>query len=57
MFIVLALLILLLGVVAIQQTPTDIFPPIRIPVITVIWTDTGLYKSTGVRMSNSHFDS
>ncbi len=46
MFIVLALLILLLGVVAIQQTPTDIFPPIRIPVITVIWTDTGLYKST-----------
>jgi multidrug efflux pump subunit AcrB len=39
---VMALLILLMGVVAIRQTPTDIFPRINIPVITMIWTYRGL---------------
>jgi multidrug efflux pump subunit AcrB len=41
-FYVLAALILFLGVIAIRATPTDIFPEIRIPVVTVIWTYTGL---------------
>jgi len=41
-FIVLALMILLLSVVAIARTPTDIFPSIDIPVIAVDWTYTGL---------------
>lgn len=41
-FIVLAVLILLLGVFAIQTTPTDIFPKIDIPVVSIIWTYTGL---------------
>ncbi len=41
-FVVLAVLILLLGVFAIQTTPTDIFPQIDIPVVTIIWTYTGL---------------
>jgi multidrug efflux pump subunit AcrB len=41
-FVVIALLILLLGVVAIRKTPTDIFPVIDIPVISVIWTYNGL---------------
>ena len=36
-FIVLAALILLLRVSAIITTPTDIFPNIDIPVISVIW--------------------
>ncbi|MGD0798823.1 MAG: efflux RND transporter permease subunit [Acidobacteriaceae bacterium] len=41
-FIVLALLILLLSPVIILRTPTDIFPEINIPVISVGWTYTGL---------------
>jgi CzcA family heavy metal efflux pump len=41
-FIVVALLILLLGVTSIKNTPTDIFPEIDIPVVTVVWQYTGL---------------
>ena len=41
-FVVMALLILLLGVTSIRNTPTDIFPEIDIPVVTVVWQYTGL---------------
>jgi CzcA family heavy metal efflux pump len=41
-FIVLALLILLAAPVVILRTPTDIFPDINIPVVSVGWTYTGL---------------
>src|SRR3982075_513765 len=41
-FYVLAALILFLGVAAIRTMPTDIFPQINIPVVTVIWQYTGL---------------
>ena len=41
-FIVLAMLIVLLGVFSILRTPTDIFPNIDIPVISAIWSYTGL---------------
>ena len=41
-FVVLALLMLLFGTLAVLRTATDIFPPIRIPVIAVIWTYNGL---------------
>ncbi|HZQ56061.1 MAG TPA: efflux RND transporter permease subunit [Bryobacteraceae bacterium] len=41
-FIVLALLILLISPIVILRTPTDIFPSINIPVISAIWTYTGL---------------
>jgi multidrug efflux pump subunit AcrB len=41
-FIVLALLILLAAPIVILRTPTDIFPNINIPVISVIWNFTGL---------------
>jgi multidrug efflux pump subunit AcrB len=41
-FIVFAVLILLLGLYAIQTTPTDIFPKIDIPVVSIIWTYQGL---------------
>jgi len=41
-FYVLAALILFLGVAAIRSMPTDIFPEIQIPVVTVIWQYTGL---------------
>src|SRR5262245_63101170 len=41
-FYVLAALILFLGGIAVRSMPTDIFPEIRIPVVTVIWSYTGL---------------
>jgi multidrug efflux pump subunit AcrB len=41
-FIVLALMIFVLSPLMILRTPTDIFPNIDIPVISVAWTYTGL---------------
>jgi multidrug efflux pump subunit AcrB len=41
-FIVLALLIMIVGPLAALRTPVDIFPDIRIPVIAIIWSYTGL---------------
>src|SRR3954451_22340781 len=41
-FVVMALVIVMLGVSAIRRTPTDIFPDIDIPVISVVWTYNGL---------------
>jgi multidrug efflux pump subunit AcrB len=41
-FYVVAALILFLGVVACREMPTDVFPEINIPVVTVIWSYTGL---------------
>jgi multidrug efflux pump subunit AcrB len=45
-FVVLALLLLLIGPLAALRTPTDIFPEIRIPVISVVWQYTGLPPDT-----------
>ncbi len=41
-FVVLALLVLIIGPLAALRTPTDIFPDIRIPVISVVWQFTGM---------------
>src|SRR6267142_598821 len=41
-FVVLALLIAVLGVLSIATMSTDIFPSINIPVVTVIWSYSGL---------------
>src|SRR5438874_3504630 len=41
-FVVLALLILGIGPLTIARTPTDIFPRIDIPVVSVIWNYGGL---------------
>src|SRR5437867_3822833 len=41
-FVVLALLILGIGPLTIARTPTDIFPSIDIPVVSVIWNYAGL---------------
>jgi multidrug efflux pump subunit AcrB len=41
-FYVLAVLVLFLGVTAVLSMPTDIFPEIDIPVVTIIWQYTGL---------------
>ncbi len=41
-FVVLAIFILIIGPLSAMRTPTDIFPDIRIPVISVVWQYTGL---------------
>ena len=41
-FVVMALLILIFGVMSVLRTPIDIFPDIRIPVISAVWSYTGL---------------
>jgi CzcA family heavy metal efflux pump len=41
-FIVLAILILLMGIFAIERTAVDIFPNIKIPVVAAIWSYSGL---------------
>ena len=41
-FTVMAMLIILLGVVTVMRMPTDIFPSINIPVVSIIWTYSGV---------------
>jgi len=41
-FVVMSILILVMGMVAIFRTPTDIFPNINIPVVSIIWNYNGL---------------
>ena len=41
-FAVFALLLMILGPLAVLNTPTDIFPNINIPVVSIIWQYTGL---------------
>jgi len=41
-FIVMAMVVLLMTAVALTSTPTDIFPDINIPVISLVWNYTGL---------------
>lgn len=41
-FIVASILILILGLVSIARLPTDIFPEIDIPVVTVVWSYQGM---------------
>jgi multidrug efflux pump subunit AcrB len=40
-FAVAAILILVFGIVTLRRTPTDIFPDINIPVVSVVWQYTG----------------
>ena len=44
-FVVAALLLLLLTPFVLMRTPTDIFPSINIPVVSVVWQYTGLAAS------------
>jgi len=41
-FVVMSILIVIMGGIAIFRTPTDIFPNINIPVVSIIWTYNGL---------------
>ena len=41
-FVVVSFLIAIFGALAAVRTPTDIFPNINIPVVSVVWTYNGL---------------
>src|SRR5438309_808728 len=41
-FVVMAILILAMGVISILRTPTDVFPNVNIPVVSIIWNYNGL---------------
>ena len=41
-FVVMSMLIVIMGTMAIIRTPTDIFPNINIPVVSIIWNYNGL---------------
>lgn len=41
-FVVMAVSILLFGLVSLTQMPVDIFPPIDIPIVSCVWTYTGM---------------
>lgn len=41
-FVVLAILIVIFGIKSVRTAPTDVFPNIRIPVISVVWAYAGL---------------
>ena len=45
-FVVVALLLLILGPDRHLRTPTDIFPNINIPVVSILWNYTGLNPRT-----------
>ena len=50
-FVVLAILIVVMGLVSIYRTSTDIFPNINIPVVSIIWNYSGLIpKDIGDRI-------
>ena len=41
-FVIMSMLIVILGVLATLRMPTDIFPEIDIPVVSVIWSYSGI---------------
>ena len=44
-FVVLSILIVLFGIRSIVKSPTDVFPNIKIPVVSVVWSYAGLMPS------------
>ncbi|MGF6779333.1 efflux RND transporter permease subunit [Paraburkholderia sp. GAS334] len=55
-FVVLAIVILIIGPLSAIRTPTDIFPDIKIPVISVVWQYTGLPPDQMVGRITSPFE-
>src|SRR6202166_821507 len=55
-FVVLAIFILIIGPLSAMKTPTDIFPDIKIPVISVVWQYTGLPPDQMVGRITSPFE-
>ncbi|HUZ05155.1 MAG TPA: efflux RND transporter permease subunit [Acidobacteriaceae bacterium] len=55
-FIVLAILIFILGIFTLLRTPTDIFPNINIPVVSVVWNYSGLSPNEMTGRITSNFE-
>jgi multidrug efflux pump subunit AcrB len=55
-FIVLALMLIIVGTLSILRTPTDIFPNIKIPVISVVWSYIGLPPDEMANRITSNFE-
>ena len=52
-FIVMALLIMIFGVASALRTPTDIFPNINIPVVSVVFSYTGVCTENLIRVDDA----
>jgi multidrug efflux pump subunit AcrB len=55
-FVVLSLLIFIMGVSVILRTPTDIFPDVDIPVVTVIWSYSGFSPQQMTNRITTNFE-
>jgi len=55
-FIVLAVLLFILGPLAIMRTPTDIFPNINIPVVSIVWTYNGFSSEDMAHRITSNYE-
>jgi multidrug efflux pump subunit AcrB len=55
-FVVMAMLIAIGGALSIRKTPTDIFPSIKIPVVMVIWSYSGLQPEEMERRIVNNFE-
>jgi multidrug efflux pump subunit AcrB len=55
-FIVVALLVLIIGPLAILRTPTDIFPNIDIPVLSIVWSFNGFSADDMTHRITSPFE-
>jgi multidrug efflux pump subunit AcrB len=55
-FVVVALLVLIIGPLAVLRTPTDIFPNIDIPVLSVVWSFNGFTADDMTRRITSPYE-
>jgi multidrug efflux pump subunit AcrB len=55
-FIVLAILLFILGPIAIIRTPTDIFPNIDIPVVSIVWSFNGFSAEEMANRITSNYE-
>jgi multidrug efflux pump subunit AcrB len=55
-FIVLAILLFILGPLAIMRTPTDIFPNIDIPVVSIVWSFNGFSAEDMANRITSNYE-
>jgi multidrug efflux pump subunit AcrB len=55
-FIVLAVLLFILGPLAILRTPTDIFPNINIPVVSIVWSYNGFSAEDMAHRITSNYE-
>ncbi|HYS65368.1 MAG TPA: efflux RND transporter permease subunit, partial [Paraburkholderia sp.] len=55
-FLVLAVLIFIVGPLAILRTPTDIFPNIDIPVVSIVWTYNGFSAQDMANRITSNYE-